>query len=191
MDKWDGQNSEIPTGRVFSRSCTSSTIRPVERRRGNLESLSSLVILNICSSSFLFSHKYKATNTPPPAPRYRCQMISWNPSTLNPRFLCNTHGVDDFKILSHPRESFYAIPFKSSWNHNQHYDHMHLGDYTQKHDIYKGKSIKKSCLIILILNSKNLIAINLCESNIRISLRFFRKVMLHTPLFHYLVLHIP
>ena len=53
----------ILTGLTVSRSWTSSTTRFVERRKGNLDSVSSLVICASCSSSFLLSHKNNATRT--------------------------------------------------------------------------------------------------------------------------------
>nr|GMC98782.1 hypothetical protein Iba_scaffold38216CG0010 [Ipomoea batatas]GMD68931.1 hypothetical protein Iba_chr12dCG14020 [Ipomoea batatas]GME13792.1 hypothetical protein Iba_scaffold14692CG0010 [Ipomoea batatas] len=51
------------TGLTVSRNWTSSTILLVERRKGSLDRVSSRVICAICSSSFLLSHKNRATIT--------------------------------------------------------------------------------------------------------------------------------
>ena len=64
---WKMKNKIILTGLVMSRSWTSSIMRLVDRRTGNLERVSLREICVICFSSFLFSQKYKATSTTIPA----------------------------------------------------------------------------------------------------------------------------
>lgn len=67
--RWKRENSNknmsnlLLTGLTVSRTCTSSTTRLVERRRGNLDKVSSRDICASCSSSFLLSQRKTATRT--------------------------------------------------------------------------------------------------------------------------------
>jgi hypothetical protein len=68
----------ILTGLVMSRSCTSSVMRLVDRRTGNLERVSLREILVICCSSFLFSQRNKATSTTIPAVGWFKRLVIFN-----------------------------------------------------------------------------------------------------------------
>lgn len=66
----------VLTGLAVSLSCTSSTILLVERRRGNLDRVSSRDIWTSCSSSFLLSQINNATSTMMPTKCWFKSLIS-------------------------------------------------------------------------------------------------------------------
>ena len=67
MENLKEEGTVILTGLTVSRSCTSSTTRLVDKRRGNLDKVSFRDICSSCSSSFLLSQKNNTTRTTMPA----------------------------------------------------------------------------------------------------------------------------